>query len=312
MKKLDNSGKDVLISIVGTIVLFILIIVASCTDDNIIEKNEVSIQSAIFESFTVRTSDLKRAVYDFKNTPKVQVEGYNEEYTYQLKLTGRYLGKEYILSLNRSEESNINETQKKEASSTSVTPTEEIEETKVSLEANIDDLDLDADDYIGTILELESGTELPIGAADELTDTEIDYETFVIGSNATNFLSGTQIESDSWAILTELNLNNHAYFRVRPSIVNYLNGIGVVLGIYDLDANKIGYISSNGSNGSGSGTYSYKFSPSKLDNLITEDGEYLLRLEERTSTIDADDKGYRNGLFQKMHITKISEKNNAQ
>jgi len=282
----------------------------SCSGDDTIK--EVSIESANFESFTHRIADLKRAIYDFKNTPKIQVAGYNKEYSYELKLKGRYLGKEYTLSLNSDEESNGIGSQKKEAVSTTVIPVKEEEETRVSLDANIDELDLDADDYIATIIEVESGTELSIASADELTDTEIDYKTFVVDSNATNFLSGTQIESDNWAILSELNLNNLSYFRVRPSVVSYINGIAVVLGVYDIDANKIGYISSNGSNGTSSGAYSYQFNSSKLDDLITEDGEYLLRFEERTSTIDADDTGYRNGIFQKINVTKLSGKNNEQ
>lgn len=310
MKKLDNSKKDVLVSIVTTFVLFLLIGLASCSSDTVIEDTdplvEASIESANFESFTVRVADLKRAEYDFKNTPKIQVERYNDAFTYELKLTGRYFGEEYILSLTAEEASTIGETNKKVTPIESVTPEEEVEETRVSLTANIDDLDLKVDDYIATIIEKESNTELSLGSADSLTDTEIEYETFVIDSNATNFLSGTQLESDDWAVLTELNLNNHVNFRVRPTIVNYLNGIGVVLGVYDLQATKIGFITSSGSNGSGAGTYSYKFRSSDVNDLITNDGTYLLRLEERTSTVDANDTGYRNGLFQEITITKTS------
>lgn len=281
-----------------------MILTFSCSENDSIK--EVSIDSANFESFTNRTADLNRAIYDFKNTPKIQVEGYNQDYSYELKLKGRYLGKEYTLSLISDEASNDNGLQKKETVFISEIPGNDVEETRVSLHVNIDDLDLNVDDYIATIIEIESGTELNIATADELTSTEINYETFVVDSNSTNFLSGTQIESDNWAILSELNLNNHSNFRVRPSVVGALNGIGIVLGVYDVDANKIGYITSNGSNGSGSGTHSYKFISSKLDELITENGEYLLRLEERTSTIDANDTGYRVGIFQKINITKLS------
>ena len=282
-----------------------IIFTCSCSNNNSNSINEVSIESANFESFTNRIANLNRAIYDFKNTPKIQVEGYNKEYTYQLKLKGRYLGKEYILSLNNDEVSNGN-INKKEAVGTTVAPVKEVEETRVSLDADLDELNLDVDDYIATIIEVESGTELSIASADELTATEIDYKTFVIDSNATNFLSGTQIESDNWTILSELNLNDFSYFRVRPSVVSYINGIAIVLGVYDLDLNKIGYITSNGSNGNSSGAYSYKFNSSKLNDLITKDGEYLLRFEERTSTIDANDTGYRNAIFQKINITKLS------
>ncbi|MDO6737175.1 hypothetical protein [Wenyingzhuangia sp. 2_MG-2023] len=272
----------------------------------------VSIQSANFENYTSKTASLNRAVYDFKNTPVIQVEGYNENYTYELKLTGRYLENEYTLDLtaeNSGDEIKVEEGKKggEELASVSVPVGNTTEETRVNLEADISDLDLEVDDYIAVIIEKESATELTVTSSDDLQSESVAYETYVIDSDATNFLSGTQIENyDNWTVLTELNLNSHTEFRVRPSVTNFLNGVGVVLGIYDLDANKIDYISSNGSNGSGSGTYSYKFTASKLNEIITEDGEYLLRLEERTSTIDADDTGYRNGLFQKINITKIT------
>lgn len=66
MKKLDNSEKDILISIVSTLVLILLITVASCTSNtNIDELDKESIQNTSIDSFFGRTGDLKWLVYDF-------------------------------------------------------------------------------------------------------------------------------------------------------------------------------------------------------------------------------------------------------
>ncbi|NIJ44779.1 hypothetical protein FHR24_001218 [Wenyingzhuangia heitensis] len=302
MKKIDLFCKAIITCVLG----FSLALV-SCTksdtevEDIITEEPEPvyldkSITSAGFLVFDGVRSDNE---YDFKYTPVIEVNGYNEDYNYELKLTGENFNEEYTLSLTEPTPKVDAGKEVGEILAALVAPTEPIVTTP-KLQADITALDMEPDTYTVVILEKESNTELSVAGIDNATYVVVD-------SDATNFLSGTQLESDAWAKLSELNLNTHASFRVRPTIVNYINGIGVVLGIYNVDGSKIGYVSSNGSNGATQGTYSYKFQASKVDDLITEDGTYLLRLEERTSTIDANDTGYRNGLFQKIQITKLTK-----
>lgn len=258
-------------------------------------EDTASATAATFGSYVTQTG----TYYDLSNRVEIVVTGYNENYTYELKLKGIYYNNEYTITLSEQE------TEKKSSEEISVkyktnllSPVGGALTTGVVLEADADDVNLEADEYTIVLLEKESNQEITItGNISEYT---------VVDKNGNNFLSGTQVESDSWSVLSELNLSNHSTFRVRPTITNYINGIGVVLGVYNLNAEKIGYITSNGSNGSSAGTYSYRFNASSLNDLITADGEYLLRLEERTSTVDADNTGTKIGMFQKINITKIT------
>lgn len=250
--------------------------------------------------------------YDFSTIAEIDVTDYNENFTYELKLKGVYLKKEYTLGLTKKNDleqpvkGDVQIALQKDTESLksiTVDPIKvsiENESSTTTLVVNTTDMDWDTDEYTAVLIEKESNSEIVIAGNNDIST--------VVNKQATGFLSGTQLESDDWTKLTELDLNDHSSFRVRPTVVNYINGIAIVLGVYDIDANKIGYITSNGSNGSGSGTYSYKFSADKLNDLITSNGTYLLRLEERTSTIDANDAGYRNALFQKINIQKITNK----
>lgn len=273
-----------------------------------IADSEVGITTANFANYSSINSSMLIAYYYFDDgsVPSVEIDGYNDDYTYQLKLVGEYTGEEYIVELTQIDAGNNMIKDKSKLAST-VESVSVLVPTKESLQIDTSEVDFEVDAYTASIIEVESGAEVQVVSSDYLLGVDAGYKTYVVDTDATNFLSGTQIENYStWAVLSQLNLNEATQFRVRPSIANYLNGIAVVLGVYDLDANKIGYITSNGSNGSSGGTYSYKFTTAKLDDLITENGEYLLRLEERTSTVDENDTGYRYGLFQKIHVSKIS------
>lgn len=295
MKKIDYLAKTVLASIFCISVLTI-----SCSTEDKIEEDpqivykDQSITEASFLTFDGARSDGK---YDFKYTPVIEVEGYNENYSYELKLTGESFNNEYILSLTEPTPKVDSGKELGEILASKVSPSKPIA-TNPTLVANIDALDMETDTYTVVIIEKESNTELSVEGINNASYVVVD-------TNATSFLSGTQLESDNWAVLTELNLSVTT-FRVRPTITNYINGIGVQLGVYDLNLNLLGVINNSGSNGASAGTYSYRFTSSKVNDIIPENGEYLFRLQESKSASDAASKVYKNAFFQKIQVNKTS------
>lgn len=245
--------------------------------------------------------------YNFSDSSipvQIEVENYNENYSYELKLTGTYFKKEYIVSLSKQAVSVvIGEKESKDIRLAKAVPVKDnvsapTASVKTRLVANVKELQMEADAYTAVLVEKESNTELVLVGVDENTAYTI------LDLDSPHFLSTTQIEDIDWQILSTLNLSQ-TKFRVRPANTGYINGVGVQLVIYDIDLNKLGTVGASGSNGqTGRGTYSYRFNSSSVNSVIPSNGEYLFRLEETEDTNDLPDKIYKKGIFQKIQVNK--------
>ncbi len=250
-----------------------------------------SMTKATFGTFNGKVENSANTEYDFKYTPIVEVDDYNENYNYELKLTGENFKKEYTVTLKAVSGVMIDNPKKDFVSVSNPI-------SKPKLEGDIATLDMEPDTYTVVILEKESNTELSVEDSDNLPYVVYD-------SDATAFLSGTQLESsDRYVKLSELDLSVTP-FRVRPTITNYLKGIAVVLAVYDLDLKQLGLVGYSGANSSSAGTYSFQFTSSKVNEVIPKDGEYLFRLEEAKDANASVDKVYKKALFQKIQVNKL-------
>lgn len=237
--------------------------------------------------------------YNTSNAVEVEVEGYNENYTYELKLTGDSFEKEYSVNLTKAvskDKGDIRVDIVKDAKANKIAKFSPIESSKTTLVADVQNLDMESDTYTAVLIEKQSGAEI------KLTGSSIGYT--IIDGDATSFLSGTQLESNNYAKLTELNLG-FSRFRVRPTIVNKIKGVGVELAVYNTDLTLLGKVSWSGASGSSiNGVYSYQFNSSDVNKIIKSNGEYLFRLEEKKNPNDPVDKTYKNAIFQKIEVKK--------
>lgn len=317
MKKSNNLFRPILKGLLCSLLLLI-----SCNEDDTqgIKEDDVTDVVVVYKASATEASiasstPLRRTEYNFSynaNRPiKIEVVNYNENYAYELKLTGVYLKKQYIVSLSKqavmvdSEGDNAKMVVKEKLAA--VSPVKDIETptSKTTLVANVENLQMEADAYTAVLVEKESKTELALGGG------EAKYT--ILDIDSPYFLTTTQIESDRWAKLTTLDLSV-SRFRVRPANnvapVGYISGVGVQLSIYDTDLKYIGKVNSNGSNGvTGKGTYSYKFNSSNVNALIPSNGEYLFRLDESIPTTPVAGKIYKKGVFQKIQVKKATTNN---
>lgn len=268
--------------------------------------DELEVKSATAANFS-NVNKRRNNEYDFSfgtNAVKIEIENYNESYTYELKLTGDYFKKEYTVALTKTntivKDIIILEKDASKTSSTNVVAPPVLSPIKTLLHANVEDLQMEADTYKAVLVEKESTTEFAVSGVDDYVVLDLD---------SPHFLSTTRIENDSYQPLTTLDLNQ-TRFRVRPNNPGYIKGVGVSLGIYDVNLTKIANIPSSGSNGSSQGTFSYRFNSTQVNDVITADGTYLFRLEEvvPTNTLADANKVYKKGIFQKIAVTKITER----
>ncbi|MGY5351460.1 hypothetical protein ACXGQW_02655 [Wenyingzhuangia sp. IMCC45533] len=278
--------------------------IISCSDDNGDDTEETfeeqSVSSAKLNANTSITGNTYKFAHVDNQPIELEVEDYNEEFTYSLEFTGDNFDEKYSIDLTKKNTSSgpvKGDGEFVKLSKTNIVGPISTT-TYTTLVASVENLDMLSDTYSIQLLEKESNSLV------EITGVNEDY--VVVDNDATSFLSGTQLEDNNFGKLTELDLNQ-TYFRVRPTIVNFINGIGVTLGVYDSNLKLINTVNSNGSNGQfGKGTFSYRFLSSKVDELLQDDGTYYFRLEESKNPNDASDKVYKNAIFQKISVKKKS------
>lgn len=165
------------------------------------------------DSFTYVTLDLDDSN---EQVTYVEIENYNEAYTYQLKLTGHYNNKSYTVSTTSAPEVSVK--------SSSIESTETVSNPK--LHFDLSSLNMDSDFYSAVLLEVNSSHELTL---ENITTTDTrtirfidqggsDFYTTIRASQTNGAISGNGHPSNYSILVAPTALTNAKAYKVNGNI----------------------------------------------------------------------------------------------
>jgi len=201
-------------------------------------------------------------VYDIsgRNIPKIKMDGYNNEHTYQLKLNGVYLKHSYTLQF-------LSELTHDTIHTDTIYTTLSVDTQGVNLKS----------DYY-TLSLVESGTTVNIKPRSAYNEKEIR----IVDTEGSDFYTTIQFETDRWQPKDTITT---ADFRMRPT-PNLVNTAGRLY-IYNSNIQLVDSLSSSGANGQRRGDVTYWYSlkfryANGIENLTIPNGEYIARYERKS------------------------------